>query len=106
MPERPRLSHSVAVVGCGHWGPNHIRVLGAIPGVTVRWAVDPDEARRRHVAALHGGVRVTGRYADVLADRSVEAVVIATPAATHRDLALAAIRAGKHVLCEKPLAIT
>jgi predicted dehydrogenase len=94
------------VVGCGHWGPNHIRVFQALPDVTVSWAVDRDEGRRRHVASLFAGVRLTARYDDVLADRSVDAVVIATPASTHRDLALRAIAAGKHVLCEKPLATT
>ena len=106
MSERGRPSHSIAVLGCGHWGPNHVRVFGALPGVSVDWAVDPDAARRRQMAGLHRGLRVTDRLEDVLGDPAVDGVVVATPAATHRELALAAIRAGKHVLCEKPLALT
>lgn len=74
--------------------------------MTVAWAVDQDEGRRRHIASHYHGIQVTARYEQALADPSVDAVVIATPAATHHDLALAALRAGKHVLCEKPLAVT
>jgi predicted dehydrogenase len=96
---------SIGVIGCGHWGPNHIRNFHTLPGVRVAWAVDPNPARRRHVAALYERVRVTASPDDVLTDRSVAAVVVATPTATHHQIALSAIRAGKHVLCEKPLAI-
>jgi predicted dehydrogenase len=71
--------------------------------VTVKWAVDVSDERRRHMAGRFSDVRVTGRCEDALADGDVDAVVIATPAATHADIAMAAIRSGKHVLCEKPL---
>ena len=97
---------TVAVIGCGHWGPNHIRVFSSLPEVRVTWAVDLDEGRQRHVASLHQGVQVTDDPRRVIADTAVDAVVIATPATTHHALALAALRAGKHVLCEKPLCLT
>lgn len=97
---------SVGVIGCGHWGPNHIRNFASLPGVKVAWAADPSEARRRHMQSLYERVRTTPDAADVLGDDAVDAVVIATPTGTHRDVALAAIAAGKHVLCEKPLART
>ena len=95
---------SVGVIGCGHWGPNHIRNLHTIPGVKVTWAVDPSARRRDYVASLYERVRVAPSFDDVLADPSVTAVVVATPTSTHHDITLAAIRAGKHVLCERPLA--
>lgn len=94
------------MVGCGHWGPHHIRVFGGLPGVTVAWAVDESRERRRQMELLYPHLRVSSSYEDVLRDQRVAAVVVATPAATHASLALAALRAGKHVLCEKPLGVS
>jgi predicted dehydrogenase len=106
MVGAPDMERVIAVVGAGHWGPNHVRVFSALPGASVAWVVDVDAARRRHMAGRPERVRVTSRYEDVLEDAAVDAVVVATPAVTHAPLALAALRAGKHVLCEKPLAVT
>jgi predicted dehydrogenase len=97
---------SIGVIGCGHWGPNHIRAFASLPGVFVPWAVDHSEERRTHMTSLHQHLRVTAHLQEVLDDRSVDAVVVATPAFTHRGIAQAAIEAGKHVLCEKPLALS
>jgi len=106
MPLAEEIRWTIAVVGCGHWGPHHIRVFAGLPGVTVAWAVDQSAERRRQMAFLHPHVRVTSRYEDALEDHRVDAVVVATPAATHASFALAALRAGKHVLCEKPLGVS
>lgn len=92
----------VAVVGCGQWGMNHVRVwsrLGSLAAV-----VDPDPARRSSAADL-GGVVGFAHLEDALADADVNAVVVATPAATHVEVAVAALEAGRHVLVEKPLAL-
>jgi predicted dehydrogenase len=78
----------------------------ALPGGRVAWAADPSERRRRYVGALYDRVRVTADFNEMLADPSLDAVVVATPTSTHHDVALAALKAGKHVLCEKPLAMT
>jgi len=99
----PRIR--LGVIGCGHWGPNHIRNFASSKGATVVWAADTSEARRQHVASLYESIRFTDSADEVFADESVDAVVIATPTRTHHALCLAAIRAGKDVLCEKPLAI-
>jgi predicted dehydrogenase len=96
---------TIGVIGCGHWGPNHIRAFMSLPGVRVAWAVDPSPHRREHIARLHGGVRLSPDSRSLLEDPSVDAVVIATSAASHYELCLAAIRHGKHVLCEKPLCL-
>jgi predicted dehydrogenase len=96
----------VAVIGAGYWGPNLIRNFSASLSYDVRWACDLDVTRARRAVGRYSTVGVTDRLDEVLADPSVQAVAIATPAGTHRDVALAALRAGKHVLVEKPLAAT
>jgi predicted dehydrogenase len=93
----------IGVIGLGHWGPNHVRVFGHTPGARVVVAADPSEDRRRHVSNLYHDVTLVASAADVLVRDDVDAVVIATPARTHFELAKAALEAGKHVLLEKPM---
>ncbi|WP_367129892.1 Gfo/Idh/MocA family protein [Saccharothrix sp. HUAS TT1] len=93
-----------AVIGAGYWGPNLVRNAQATPGLELRYLCDLDVERARRVLGDYSSVRVSGSLDDVLADPAVDAVAIATPAATHLPVALAALRAGKHVLVEKPLA--
>lgn len=94
----------VGVIGAGYWGPNLIRNLSASDAVDLRWVCDLDEARARKALGRYSTVHTTASIDDVLDDPLVAAVAIATPAATHTELGLAAIDAGKHVLIEKPLA--
>ncbi|MGQ5637585.1 MULTISPECIES: Gfo/Idh/MocA family protein [unclassified Streptomyces] len=96
----------VAVVGAGYWGPNLVRNFQAGEGFRLRWLCDLDADRARRVLGGYSTVQATDDYAAVLADPAVHAVAVATPAGTHLDIALAALRAGKHVLVEKPLAAT
>ena len=94
----------VAVVGLGYWGPNLLRVLGDNLDVSVRWICDLDPERLGKYRRRHPGARATTRLERVLADPSVDAVVIATPVDTHYNLAARVLEAGKHVFVEKPLA--
>ncbi|MEV6054856.1 Gfo/Idh/MocA family oxidoreductase [Streptomyces sp. NPDC052107] len=96
----------VAVVGAGYWGPNLVRNFQASDRFRLRCLCDLDVDRARRVLGGYSTVEATADYAAVLADPSVDAVAVATPAGTHLDIALAALRAGKHVLVEKPLAAT
>lgn len=92
----------IAVVGAGAWGVNHLRVVTSEPGCVLAAVVDPDPLARRkvdHAPAFED-------LAPVLRDPAIDAVVIASPARTHAELACAAFRAGKHVLVEKPLAMS
>jgi predicted dehydrogenase len=92
------------VIGCGYWGPNHIRNLTANPGSLALYACDLDAERRGHIAALYPNTRTVPDHRELLDDPEVQAVVIATPVSTHARIAREAIEAGKHVLVEKPIA--
>jgi len=94
----------IGVLGAGSWGINHVRVLAGEPRCQVVAVAEPDLAKRPRIAELAPAARWTESAAQVLGAGDIDAVVIATPAATHVELALAALDAGKHVLIEKPLA--
>ncbi|MGH9373472.1 MAG: Gfo/Idh/MocA family protein [Vicinamibacterales bacterium] len=92
----------VAIVGCGSWGKNLIRTFSRLGAV--RWLCDSDPIALEQQARLVPGVRTTTRFEDLL-DADVQALIIATPAALHYPCARAALRAGKDVFVEKPLAL-
>ncbi len=104
MTSRDRLG--VAVVGAGYWGPNLIRNFRAADDWDLVAVCDLDTERARRVLGQAPGIDVTADLDEVLAREDVDAVAIATPARTHHAIAEAALRAGKHVLVEKPLAHT
>ncbi len=95
------LEPRVAVVGAGQWGQAHVRAFAR----HLTWICDPDDAARTRASQLAPAARTTAHLADVLAAKDVDAVVIATPANTHADLAAQVIESGRHVLVEKPLAL-
>jgi predicted dehydrogenase len=94
----------IAVVGAGYWGPNLARNFRGSPHWELAAICDLDRARAELLADSLGGIPVLTDLADVLADDAIDAVAIATPARTHHPIAMAALRAGKHVVVEKPLA--
>jgi predicted dehydrogenase len=96
----------VAVAGLGYWGPNLARNFGGLPGAELAWLCDASEDALARVGAQHPGARTTSDLGEVLADASVDAVVLATPVPTHAGLAERVLDAGKHCFVEKPLATT
>jgi predicted dehydrogenase len=96
----------VAVIGAGYWGPNLVRNFSGSDRVDLRWVCDLSEERARRAVGRYSNIAVSTSIDQVLADPTVEAVALATPAASHTRLGLAALAAGKHVLVEKPLAPT
>jgi predicted dehydrogenase len=95
---------SVAVIGLGYWGPNLARNFDAIPGCDLRWCCDGDPAVRARLEPTFRSARFTDSLDEVLADPTLDAVVLATPVSTHADLAVKVLEAGKHCFVEKPLA--
>jgi predicted dehydrogenase len=94
----------VAVVGAGYWGPNLVRNAVIGEATDLRWVCDLDQGRAEALASTYANVAATGDLRAVLDDPAVEAVAVATPASTHAAIAIEAVKAGKHVLIEKPLA--
>lgn len=92
----------VGIIGCGYWGSRHVRCFAETRSCRVRMVADLDPERLSHVTNTYGIERSTQNYTELL-ESDVEAVVIATPVSTHYEVALAALRHGKHVLVEKPI---
>src|SRR5271169_4227784 len=94
----------LAQLGCGYWGPNLLRNFSALKNCRVKYVVDASAERRAFVQSNFPRTQAVDSASVVLADPEIDAVVIATPAATHFELALAALKAGKNAFVEKPLA--
>jgi predicted dehydrogenase len=90
-------------VGLGQWGKNLVRNFDQLAELV--WLCDIDDERRAQAAQSYPSAQATSSFDDVLADESVEAVVVATPVPTHYELARRALEAGKHVFVEKPPAM-
>jgi predicted dehydrogenase len=101
----PYRDHQVtmAVIGCGHWGPNHVRVFSELDRSRVIACADSRDSSLKRVRARFPGLRTTTAYTDLLEDGAIDAVVIATPTSTHGTIVREALQAGKDVLVEKPL---
>ena len=94
----------VAVAGLGYWGPNLVRNLYEMPEADVVAVCDTEVGALERLARRYPGIHGTTDLQSVLDDQNVEALVIATPVATHDPIARRALNAGKHILVEKPLA--
>ncbi len=96
----------IAVIGCGHWGPNHIRAFSAFPEARVVAAADVSRQNLERVGRAYPGLALFEDYRRMLAETDIHAVVISTPTNTHHALVRDALLADKHVLVEKPLCRT
>ena len=95
----------LGVIGAGAWGANHIRAICDEPRCTLVAVADPDRAALERARAFAPHVRVTHDPDHLLGADDLDAVIIASPAPTHPQLAISAFEHGKHVLVEKPLAM-
>ena len=95
---------NIAQIGVGYWGPNLLRNLVANKRCNLSTVVDLSKERRDYVRGLYPAIKVAESVEDVFNNDDIDAVVIATPVATHYDLALRALESGKHIFVEKPMA--
>src|SRR5437868_2643122 len=98
---RAAMKLRVAVIGVGHLGRHHARILGALPGVELVAVVDTNRTRADEIAAAHGA-RAAYDACEVMGQ--VDAVTVAVPTERHCDVALPFLQAGVAVLVEKPMA--
>ena len=95
---------TLAQIGCGYWGPNLLRNFSAMPDCWVKYVVEVSEERRNYVETNFPKTLAVADMDQAFSDPQIDAVLIATPAATHYELTKRALAHGKHVFVEKPLA--
>lgn len=93
------------VIGCGQWGPNHIRNFMSFPESSVIMCADLNSQRLSTMKNLYRSITTTLHAADILRNADIDAVIICTPTETHFKLVKQSLEARKHVLCEKPLCL-
>ena len=97
---------NIAIIGCGYWGPNLIRNFRSLPDSEVAICCDLELKNLARMQRLFHGIKTTANYKDILNAKEIDAVAIATPVHTHHKLAKEFLQANKHVLVEKPLAMS
>lgn len=105
-PAAPGNKVRVAVIGCGAWGRELVKMLSRLEQAEIAALCDTYPAALRRCAADAPGAKQVAKAEDILADKDIHAVFIATPTHQHRELVEAALKAGKDVYCEAPLAHT
>lgn len=93
-------------IGAGAWGQNHIRTFSTLKDCYFKSCCDNNKKTLDKLSlAYNQKLKLTDNFEDILNDKEIDAVVIATPAVTHADLTVRALSSGKHVFVEKPLAL-
>jgi predicted dehydrogenase len=96
----------IGVIGYGYWGPNLVRNFAETETAVVTAVSDLDPKKLALVSKRYPAVRTTTRFQDLLEDPTIDAIAVATPVQTHFELGMAALKAGKHLWLEKPMAET
>jgi predicted dehydrogenase len=96
----------IGVIGYGYWGPNLVRNFAELNGATLAGVADLDPRKLELVKKRFPAVKTTTDFQELLKDPEIDAIAIATPVNTHFELGMAALKAGKHLWLEKPMAET
>ena len=96
----------VGIIGYGHWGPNHVRVINECKDACVEMVSDLDASRRSAARQAHPTIATTESAQEIIESDKIDAVIVSTPVVTHHSIAMAVLNSGKHVLVEKPLCQT
>lgn len=94
----------VGVIGCGYWGPNIIRNFSQMSRTEVSRVCDLDQERLAHIRRLYPTIQTSTLYQEIINDPDIQVVAVAAPINTHYEFAKQALKQGKHVFVEKPLA--
>lgn len=94
----------IAQCGVGYWGPNLLRNLVANSRCKLSGVVETSPQRREFISAQYPAIPIAEDVSQILSDPEIDAIILATPAGTHFELAMRCLQAGKHILVEKPLA--
>ncbi len=98
---------NIALIGYGYWGPNILRNLVELSDIIkLNCVCDMSQARLKEIARKYPGIQTTTELCDVLDNADISAVVVATPAKTHYEITKLALSKGKHVMVEKPIALS
>jgi predicted dehydrogenase len=97
---------NVGILGYGYWGPNLVRNFAETPDTIVSAVADLDNKKLELLQRRYPAIKTTVHFQDLLQDPAIDAIAVATPVATHFELGMAALRAGKHLWLEKPMAET
>jgi predicted dehydrogenase len=95
---------NIGAVGCGYWGPNLIRNFRALTDCKMKTICDQDEGRLKQLKTLYPELNTETSFEKLIADKTIDAVIVATPVRFHYKMAKAALEAGKHTFIEKPMA--
>jgi predicted dehydrogenase len=96
----------IGIIGYGYWGPNLVRNFSLNDNCSVKSVSDKRVVRLNVLKKLYPNIEILTDADDIIADNEIDAVIIATPVFTHFELALKALKSGKHVLLEKPMTAT
>ncbi len=99
-------SLNVGIIGCGNMGQSHISNIADTDLLSIVAVSDPVAENAEEAATMAGNVAKFGDYSELLEREDVNAVIVATPNFLHREVTIAALEAGKDVLCEKPMALS
>src|SRR5215472_17084774 len=94
---------NVGVVGYGYWGPNLVRNFAEADGIHLTAVCDARVARLALVEKRYPGTKTFRNWQDLVQVPSIDLVAVSTPVSTHFEMGMAALRAGKHLLVEKPM---
>lgn len=92
----------IGIIGVGYWGPNLVRNFIKHPDSVVKIVADLKPGRLEFIKGQYENIQLTQDMNDILSDKEIDAVIIATPVNTHKEIAIKALKSGKHILVEKP----
>ena len=100
------MSIKIAIIGTGRWGMNHVRTARKILGENFNLVCDAYRTNEDKIKEIAEDIRIITDPAEIANDSSIDAVIIATPAETHFEIAKQMLESGKSVLVEKPITLT